>query len=82
MKYQVCAYFDTELEKFYPPFLAPQLLEDVVESIIDSAKKGKIEDISHKKVFFLGVFESNDGSIESEKPRLICDLTSFGQKGE
>lgn len=79
MKYCICAYFDTELEKFYPPFLAPQLVEDVTEGILDSFKKGKIEDSEHKKVFYLGDFETADGKITLvEKPRQIVDLTIFG----
>lgn len=78
MKYSVCAYFDTELEKFYPPFLMPQSFDDISEGVVEAAKKGKIEDVGSKKVFALGSFDTASGEFDLlSKPEMLVDLTSY-----
>lgn len=80
MKYSLICYFDTELEKYYPPFLVPQSVEDAIESMMDAGKKGKIEDVGTKKAFFLGQFDTEDAKIALlDSPKMIVDLTIFGQ---
>lgn len=82
MKYRVIAYFDLDLEKFNPPMLVPLSLDDTIESLIDSAKKGQIPGQDTAWAYDFGSFDS-DGTFDLlEKPAKICDLTVYGRKKE
>lgn len=82
MKFTVCAYFDTELEKYQPAFLVGVPVADIVEGVTEAAIKGKVDDCEHKKLFLLGSFETTDASFDLEEaPRMILDLKSFVKDG-
>lgn len=81
MKYTVFAYRDKELEKFFPPMLAPQSREDTFEGIRDAAIKGKIEDLESKDAYYLGEFETSTGKFTLlDEPQLVLSLNRFIKK--
>ena len=80
MKYRLMAYFDTDLEKFNPLMVVPFSLEDGIETIIDSAKKGQIPGSDKFLVYDIGSYETADGKIVlNEKPVKVADLTLYGK---
>lgn len=79
MKYSVATYFDTELEKYFPPFVGPVSLEEFQEAIEDAAKKKQITDCEHKKLYLIGVYDTENGKLDVfEEKKLIVDLTIYG----
>lgn len=81
MKYTVCAYYDTDLQKFYNAWLVPQILDDVIEGVMDSTKLGKIENAETKELFHLGSYDTADGSFDLlDKPVKVLILRDFVKK--
>lgn len=79
MKYSVATYFDTELEKYFPPFVGPVNVDEFREAIEDAAKKKQITDCEHKKLYIIGVFDTEKGKLDVfDKELLIVDLTIYG----
>ena len=79
MKYSVCAYFDTQLGTYMPPFAIPQDKETIREGVRDATIKGKIDDAVSKVLFFLGTFETSDASFDLVKPLELLNLASLVQ---
>lgn len=83
MIYNICAYYDVDLEKFYSPFPINQSVEDITEGVIDATKQGKVENAEFKELFHFGSFNTADGSFDLlAKPVKIAKLKDFVRKTE
>lgn len=78
MKYTVCAYYDTETEKFNPCMLFPFPVENVIETIKEAVIKGKIEGAKDFELFHLGSYDTADASFElAGKPVKLLKLSDY-----
>lgn len=78
MKYTVFTYLDKETNKFNPPAFAPIEEEGVIESIIDTCKKGKLDGAEFYILHILGTYETETGQFALlDEPKKICDLGQY-----
>lgn len=81
MKFTICAYFDIETAKYNPPFLVPFGLDECIESVIDSVKKGQLKDAEYFRMFHLGYYDTADAKFDlNDQPVLVADLTKYVKK--